>query len=155
MKPEPLPGARLTVSESRRCGATQGHAYGRHPGLERLVRRASPHQAPVTFASTIGVAEAIMVSTWALSQNDRARVYPDALGGDRGRGGVLLYTCLEKPSRSSRVLGPIQASSGVYSEIVFRRATRAEIACYFFSFCFFFNFFLLNSLLNHISGDIL
>lgn len=79
MKPEPLPGARFTVSESRRGGATQGHAYERQPRL-RLARHAAPHQSHMISATVIGVAEAIMVSNWELLGNNHAHVHPDALG---------------------------------------------------------------------------
>jgi len=66
MKPEPLPGARFTVSESRRGGATQGHAYNERQLRLRLARHLTPHQLYMKSATTIGFAEAIMVSKWEL-----------------------------------------------------------------------------------------
>lgn len=80
MKPEPLPGARFTVSESRRGGATQGHAYDECQTRLRLARSAAPHQSYVKSATAIGVVEAIMVSEWELLENNYAYVHPDALG---------------------------------------------------------------------------
>lgn len=79
MKPEPLPGARCTVSESRRCGATQGHAFpGRYcaPSLARLTH---PHRAAMTSNRAIRRAEAIMVSERAVVYAGHAHRSPDAL----------------------------------------------------------------------------
>lgn len=80
MKPEPLPGAWFTVSESRHSGAIQGEACeGCQAGL-RLAGRVVPHQTYINSATAIGVAEAIMVSTWVSLKNNRAYVYLVALG---------------------------------------------------------------------------
>jgi len=80
MKPEPLPGARFTVSESRRGGATQGHAYNERQPRLRLARRAAPLQLYMKSATAIGVVEAIMVSKWELLENNHAYVHSDSLG---------------------------------------------------------------------------
>lgn len=80
MKPEPLPGARFTVSESRRGGATQGHAYNECQARLRLALCAVPHHQYMKSATAIGVVEAIMVSEWEWLENNYAHVYSDALG---------------------------------------------------------------------------
>lgn len=66
MKLEPLPGAQFTVSESRRGGATQGHAYDECKARLWLARYTAPLQLYMVSATAIGVTEAIMVSNWAL-----------------------------------------------------------------------------------------
>lgn len=91
MKPEPLPGARFTVSESRRGGATQGHAYDESKARSRLARCAAPLQSYVKSAIAIGAAEAIMVSKWEALDNRPRLCTPGRPRGDRQRGGVL-YT---------------------------------------------------------------
>lgn len=85
MKPEPLPGARCTVSESRRGGATQGHAHNSRYCAPRLDPATSPHSCPVTSSRSIGRAEAIMVSNWAGIESGHAHALPTPSGHLRSR----------------------------------------------------------------------
>ncbi|KAG7188760.1 hypothetical protein KM043_008379 [Ampulex compressa] len=85
MKPEPLPGARCTVSRTLRRGATQGHAHGGDEAPTGLAKAAVPHHLSVTFEQGIGAAVAIMVSTWASPACRHAHRRPDALRAFRSQ----------------------------------------------------------------------
>jgi len=100
MKPEPLPGARFTVSESRRGGATQGHAYNERQPRLRLARRAAPLQLYMKSATAIGVVEAIMVSKWELLETTTP-MYTRTPSGRPTTRRCSVY--LGKPVRSLRV----------------------------------------------------
>lgn len=89
---------RSPVSESRCSGAAQRHAYGGYQTRTRLASSPAPHQKYTKSEMAIGIAEAIMVSTWVLLKYNRAHVYPRRPRDDRRRGGVL-YTCLGKSVR--------------------------------------------------------